>query len=414
MRKHAAGAMVSMVITAVLLGGCSSAPAQNASNTENTAAAQSEATAAQDEDTSAQGEATAAQDETTAALKSKDASAPKKAGVCWYQFSDTFISNARQCLQNIAAADKTISISDADSTNDQTVQTDNMNNFFTQNVDYLVLNNINNGGISQIVNQCKAKGVTTIFANTTSPSDEDFKNYDKLWYVSSDSTQSGVNMGTAIVNYVKEHKDTWDRNGNGKLDYILLQGMATFSDTINRSSYSLATIEAAGIPLGSCIGGVDVTGVKGGDTINGIICDFQRSEAQEKVEALLANYGKDIDCIIADNDDEALGAIAALSAHGFFGTGTHIPVVGVDATTAGCKAIEDGTLLETSLNNPVKLAKSIYKVMKLLDEGKEITTQSMNIDGVRVEGHRVWINYTSITKDNLPAASYDITDTNIG
>lgn len=378
MKKHTAGIIISSVVLAALFSGCNSASSQGT--------------------VSAAGQATA----------------HKKAGVCWYQFSDTFISNARQCLLNIAAADKTISISDADSTNDQTVQTDNMNNFFTQNVDYLVLNNINNGGISQIVNQCKEKGVTTIFANTTSPSDEDFNNYDKLWYVSSDSTQSGVNMGTAIVNYIKTHKNTWDRNGNGKLDYVLLQGLPTFSDTINRSSYSLATIEASGIPLGSCIGGVDVTGVKGGDTINGIICNFQRSEAQEKVEALLANYGKDIDCIIADNDDEALGAIAALSAHGFFGSGTYIPVVGVDATTAGCKAIEDGTLLETSLNNPVKLAKSIYKVMKLLDEGKEITTQSMDLDGVKVEGHRVWINYTSITKDNLSDASYDITDTDIG
>lgn len=110
------------------------------------------------------------------------AASTKKAGVCWYQFADTFISNARQTLLNIADADKTIAVSDADSTNDQTVQADNMNNFFTQNVDYLVLNNINMGGITQIVEQCKAKDVPTIFANTTSPSDDDFAIYEKLWY----------------------------------------------------------------------------------------------------------------------------------------------------------------------------------------------------------------------------------------
>ena len=341
------------------------------------------------------------------------AEATKKAGVCWYQFSDTFISNARQTLLNIADADKTISIQDADSTNDQTVQADNINNFFTQKVDYLVLNNINMGGISQIVNQCKEKDVTTIFANTTSPSDDDFANYEKLWYVSSDSRQSGTNMGKAIADYIKNNPDTWDHNGNGKLDFVLLQGMPTFSDTINRSTYSLAAIEEAGITLGKCIGGTDVTGVKGGDTVNGVICDFSRSEAQENVEALLANFSKDIECVIADNDDEALGAIAALKAHGFFGTGTYIPVVGVDATSAGCEALKDGTMLETSLNNPVKLAKCIYKVMKLLDEGKDVTTETMGFDGVAVEGHRVWINYTSITKDNLADAAYDITDTSI-
>ena len=37
----------------------------------------------------------------------------------------------------------------------------------------------------------------------------------------------------------------------------------------------------------------------------------------------------------------------------------------------------------------------------------------MGFDGVAVEGHRVWINYTSITKDNLADAAYDITDTTI-
>jgi methyl-galactoside transport system substrate-binding protein len=344
---------------------------------------------------------------------SATADTAKKAGVCWYQFSDTFISNARQTLLNIADADKTISVTDADSTNDQSVQADNINNFITQKIDYLVLNNINMGGISQIVNQCKDKSLPVIFANTTSPSDDDFANYSGLWYVSSDSRQSGVNMGQAIADYVKNNPTTWDRNGNGKLDFVLLQGMPTFSDTINRSTYSLATIESAGITLGSCIGGTDVTGVKGGDTVNGVICDFSRAKAQENVEALLANYSKDIDCIIADNDDEALGAIAALKAHGFFGTGAYVPVVGVDATSAGCEALKDGTLLETSLNNPVKLAKCIYKVMKLLTEGKDITTDTMALDGVTVDGHRVWINYTSITKDNIADASYDITDTNI-
>lgn len=359
------------------------------------------------------GTSTAVSSASTAASSSAAQSGKKKAGVCWYQFSDTFIANARQSLLNIAQADGNIAVSDADSTNDQNVQDNNMNNFFSQGVDYLVLNNINLGGISNIVNQCKQKGITTIFANTTSPADKDFANYDKLWYVSSDSKQSGVNMGNAIASYIKANPNTWDRNHNGKLDYVLLQGMASFSDTINRSSYSLATIEGAGIKLGKCIGGNDVTGVKGGDVINGVICDFSRSKAQENVEALLANYGKDIDCVIADNDDEALGAIAALKAHGYFGTGSYIPVVGVDATAAGCEALKNGTLLETSLNNPVKLSKSVYKLMLLLSEGKDVTTQSLGIDGARVEGHRVWINYTSITAKNISDASYDIKDTKI-
>ncbi|MFA9465313.1 MAG: galactose ABC transporter substrate-binding protein [Velocimicrobium sp.] len=349
----------------------------------------------------------------TSATGSGDAKneAKGKAGIIWYNFADTFISNARQCLNNIAAADGTIAVTDADSQNDISTQDNNMNNFFTQNLDYLVLNNINNAATSNIVNQCKEKGIVTIFANTTSPSEEDFTNYGDLWYVSSASTQSGENMGNAVGEYFKSNAN-WDRNGNGKVDYILLQGIQTFSDTINRSSYSLASIEGAGFELGTCIGGDDVTGVKGGDSINGVICDFSRSKAQENVEALLANYGDDIDCILADNDDEALGAIAALQAHGYMtDDSNYIPVVGVDATAAGCEAIKNGTLLETSLNNPVKLGKSIYKLMDLLANNEEVTTESLGIEGVTVNGHSIIIDYISITKDNLNDATYDITDT---
>jgi methyl-galactoside transport system substrate-binding protein len=389
MKRKLVSVLLAVTMVSALLAGCSSASkatdatAENSSKTESTAASSGDTT--------------------------KEAKG--KAGVVWYNFADTFISNARQCLNNVAAADGTITVTDADSQNDISTQDNNMNNFFTQNMDYLVLNNINNAATSEIINQCKEKGVVTIFANTTSPSEADFANYEDLWYVSSASTQSGENMGNAIADYFKSNT-SWDRNGNGKVDYILLQGIQTFSDTINRSSYSLAAIEAAGYSLGTCIGGDDVTGVKGGDSINGVICEFSRAKAQENVEALLANYGDDIDCILADNDDEALGAIAALQAHGYMTDASNtIPVVGVDATAAGCEAIKNGTLLGTSLNNPVKLAKSIYKLMDLLANGEEVTTESIGIDGVNVNGHSIIIDYISITKDNLGDASYDITDT---
>ncbi|MDD3368840.1 MAG: galactose ABC transporter substrate-binding protein [Lachnospiraceae bacterium] len=353
--------------------------------------------------------------ETTAAAsdaaETTAAGATATAGVVWYNFADTFISNARQTLNNVAAADGTIKITDADSQNDTTIQDNNMNNIFTQKPQFFVLNNINNAATSQIVENCKTEGITTIFANTTSPSDEDFANYENLWYVSSASEQSGENMGNEIVDYFKSNEN-WDRNGNGKVDFIVLQGIPTFSDTINRSSYSLAKIEEAGFTLGTCIGGEDVTGVKGGDIINGVICDFQRAKAQENVEALLASYGDDIDCILADNDDEALGAIAALQAHSYLTDDTnYIPVVGVDATAAGCEAIKNGTMLGTSLNNPVKLGKCIYKLMYLLTNGEEVTTETIGMDGVTVTDHKIIINYIPITVDNLDEAAYDINDT---
>ncbi len=319
------------------------------------------------------------------------------AGVVWYNFADTFISNARQTLINIGAADGTITITDADSTNDVSTQTSNMNNFFTQGVDYLVLNNINTGAISEICDQILDEGCYGIFANTDTPTDEDFAKNDKLYSVSSVATQSGTIMGEALAEYWKAHPEA-DRNGNGKLDYVMLLGIQGHYDTTVRSQYSVQALEDAGIEVNN-IGGE-------------IICDYSRATAQEKVAALLANYSDDIDAVIACNDDMALGAIEALKAGGFFaGEDSYLPVCGVDATVNGCQAIKDGTLLVTAMNNPVTLAKAIYKVMYLTNNGEEVTTETIGLEGVSVDGHRVWLDYSPVTIENVDQATYDINDT---
>ena len=112
------------------------------------------------------------------------AAADAKAGVIWYNFADTFISNARQVLNNVAEADGTVEVTDADSQNDTSVQDNNTNNFLTQKPNFIVVNNINNAAADQIVETITGEGITAIFANTTAPSDEAFEKTDDLWYIS--------------------------------------------------------------------------------------------------------------------------------------------------------------------------------------------------------------------------------------
>ena len=46
-----------------------------------------------------------------------------------------------------------------------------------------------------------------------------------------------------------------------------------------------------------------------------------------------------------------------------------------------------------------------------MDAGEEVTTESIGIDGVTVEGSKVWISYIGITADNLADAAYDVNTT---
>lgn len=312
------------------------------------------------------------------------------AGVCWYNFGDTFIANARSTLNN-AAANGPVKVVDADSLNDVATQTSNMNNFYTQNVKYLVVNNINNNAIGEMIEQAKEKDVTLIFANSNSPTDEQFQTYDKVYHVSSVATQSGTIMGEALVKYWNEHPEA-DRNGNGKLDYIMLLGIQGHYDTEVRASYSVQALNDAGIET-SCI--------------METICNYQRADAQNQVASILQANMDDVEAVIACNDDMALGAIEALKAAGFFtGDDTYIPVVGVDATANGVEALKEGTMLCTALNNPVILGNSVYKLLTLLEEGKELTQENVGIEGTTIEGHHIYINYVGITADNTEDAAY--------
>lgn len=312
------------------------------------------------------------------------------AGVCWYNFGDTFIANARSTL-NAAAEGGPVKVIDADSLNDVPTQTSNMNNFYTQGVKYLVVNNINTNAIAEMIEQAKEEGVTLIFANSNSPTDEEFEIYENVYHVSSVATQSGTIMGEALVKYWNEHPEA-DRNGNGKLDYVMLLGLQGHYDTEVRASYSLQALADAGIET---------------NCIMETICNYQRADAQNQVASILQANMDDVEAIIACNDDMALGAIEALQAAGFFADeDSYIPVVGVDATANGVEALKDGTMLCTALNNPVTLGNSVYKLLTLLEEGKELNQENVGIDGTTVEGHHIYINYVGITAENTEEAAY--------
>ncbi len=321
------------------------------------------------------------------------------AGVCFFSYADTYTANVRKSLENVADANGGIEINSADNQGDPTIQTNNVSNFLTQDVDYLALTNMLPNITTDIAKQVTDTGKTMIFFGCGSPSEQDFATYENLWHVSSSSTESGTIMGDAVAEYWNAHPEA-DRNGNGTLDYIMLLGVQGSEDSENRATYSVKAVEDAGIAVNNLSGD--------------LICDFSRAIAQEKVTALIANYGDDIDAIFAVNDDMALGAIQALKGAGYFtDESNYIMVTGVDATEVGVEAVEEGTLLVTSLNNPVQMGKSLYKLMDMLSAGEEVTTESLGVDGAIVEGHKIILDYTKITKDNIADAKYDINDTEV-
>lgn len=78
--------------------------------------------------------------------------------------------------------------------------------------------------------------------------------------------------------------------------------------------------------------------------------NWNREDSLKAAEALIARYPK-ARGIVAQNDDEAQGVLAALRANGYK-PGEDILVVGADGTSQGVKAIAAGEQLGTCANSP--------------------------------------------------------------
>jgi ABC-type sugar transport system substrate-binding protein len=91
----------------------------------------------------------------------------------------------------------------------------------------------------------------------------------------------------------------------------------------------------------------DYPGVKLLGSLSG---NWNSEDSQKAMEGLLSRY-PDIQGVVAQNDDEATGVVAALNAAGKK-PGQDIFVMGADGTNLAAKRIKDGTQLVTTANVP--------------------------------------------------------------
>lgn len=102
--------------------------------------------------------------------------------------------------------------------------------------------------------------------------------------------------------------------------------------------------------------------------------------------------------VIANNDDMALGAIASLSTHNYNkGTGDAIMVVGVDATAAGVRAIDDGQMFGTVKQDAEAMATCIAKLTENKLNGKDYL-EGTDYKWDSAEIHKIRIPYGKYTK----------------
>ena len=130
----------------------------------------------------------------------------------------------------------------------------------------------------------------------------------------------------------------------------------------------------------------------GADTAN-----WDKVQATDKMKGFISAVGiENIEAVLANNDDMALGAIEALKAEGYnLGDASkYIPVVGVDATAPALEAMSKGEMLGTVLNDADNQGISAVRLAVALASGKDISTIGYEV----TDNKYIWIPYQKITR----------------
>jgi methyl-galactoside transport system substrate-binding protein len=213
-------------------------------------------------------------------------------------------------MERVAAGRVTLDVSDGQ--NDQTVQNDLIGRHVAQGVDVLAVNPVDPTASSIILEKAAASGIPVVFFNRE-PDAADMPS-SGWYYVGAPAEESGAMAGELMADYFKRNPGA-DRDGDGIIQYVLLEGQSGHQDAALRSEYCVKVFKSAGFRV---------------SLIASERANWQRSEAKVIMTEWLAAYD-DIEAVFANDDDMALGAIDALKAAGYFTSGKFMPVVGVDA-----------------------------------------------------------------------------------
>lgn len=137
--------------------------------------------------------------------------------------------------------------------------------------------------------------------------------------------------------------------------------------------------------------------MKDGYDINYVFEDsaFWERDNSKKVFKVFLNLKKDYQCIICNNDDMAMGAIDAMKEAEI--DPASVSIYGVDATSKGCEAIQNGEMTFTIKQSGEGQAKCIIEAARALVEGKSIS----DIKYADKSGKYIWYPYTAVDKNNV-------------
>ena len=368
------------------------------------------------------------------ACQRKEESREKKKlqiGVTIYDSYDTFLSGYMTAFEKEISKKRAegveIGLFRYNAAGSQPLQNEQVEEMLEKGCDVLCVNLVDRTAPSEIIDMAKKKNVPIIFFNRELV-DEDLAQWNQLYYVGADAKQSGVLQGEMaaedilseepekptpevplaspedeeeaseksqdkagnaeeIQDYVlqKSREDLEilereaspeesrtnaeegtekkqlilsprvDKNGDGVIQYLMFEGEAGHQDAIVRTEYSVNTLMQQGIPM---------------EKLSYAIANWSRAEAQSKMMQFYPEFQDQIELILSNNDDMALGVLDAYDKIGLPKDKRPF-IYGIDGTVVGLEAVKKGNLMGTVYNDEQGQAKALFQLAYRLGTGKK-------------------------------------------
>ncbi|MCR4691363.1 MAG: galactose ABC transporter substrate-binding protein [Lachnospiraceae bacterium] len=258
----------------------------------------------------------------------------------------------------------------------QIAQNDQVAAFIDKGYDVVCVNLVDRTDPGVIIDKAKNADVPVVFFNRE-PVAEDLARWDKLCYVGADAEQSG-SLQAQLVTAALEDKDRFkriDRSEDRVIQYVILEGEIGHQDALIRTQVSIEEIQKAGFSV---------------EKIGDEIANWNRNQAESKMKQLLDQYPNQIEMVIANDDDMALGALDAVNHRD-----AQLPlIVGVNGTDEALEMVKQKKLEGTVYSNPKKQAEKIMEQAFLLS-GRQTDEQKSSAD------RTFYVDYQLVNYDNV-------------
>ena len=303
------------------------------------------------------------------------------AGVICYNQSDTFleqlITRFKEQLNELGGQEFKTTVTLRDAAGSQRTQNDQVKELIDAGCNVLCVNLVDRADPSEIIDLARDNDVPIIFFNRE-PVAEDLMQWDKLYYVGAEAKQSGVMQGELAADVIQANSQI-DRNKDGKIQYVVLEGEPGHQDAIIRTGNAVDTLKNKGIEL---------------EKLSYGIANWNRAQAQNRMLLLISQYQSKIELVLANNDDMALGAIDAYKKLNY--SESALPVFfGVDGTDVGLQAILDSEMSGTVYNDKEGQAEAMAKLAVALVSGR-------GMENIKFEKEKyIYLPYSKVTIDNV-------------